>query len=54
MRRRSFDELVNEAATADVGGWDFSWLNGRATEERPVLGLRQDDGQADGFRLGGA
>ncbi|HEY3907878.1 MAG TPA: class I SAM-dependent methyltransferase [Streptosporangiaceae bacterium] len=38
MRRRSFDELVNEAATAEVGGWDFSWLNGRATEERPSWG----------------
>jgi SAM-dependent methyltransferase len=38
MRRRSFDELVNEAAAADVGGWDFSWLNGRATEERPSWG----------------
>jgi SAM-dependent methyltransferase len=38
MRRRSFDELVNEAATADVEGWDFSWLNGRASEERPSWG----------------
>jgi SAM-dependent methyltransferase len=38
MRRRSFDELVNEAASVDVEGWDFSWLNGRATEERPSWG----------------
>jgi SAM-dependent methyltransferase len=38
MRRRSFEELVNEAATADVTGWDFSWLDGRATEERPSWG----------------
>src|SRR5579863_9095237 len=38
MRRRSFDELVNEAAAVDVQGWDFSWLNGRATEERPSWG----------------
>jgi SAM-dependent methyltransferase len=38
MRKRSFDELVNEAATADVAGWDFSWLDGRATEERPSWG----------------
>jgi len=36
--RRSFDDLVDEAAAADVDGWDFSWLNGRATEERPSWG----------------
>lgn len=35
---RTFDELVDEAATADVTGWDFSWLDGRATEERPPWG----------------
>ena len=35
---RSFDDLVNEAVAADVEGWDFSWLNGRATEERPSWG----------------
>jgi SAM-dependent methyltransferase len=32
---RSFDELLAEAAAADVTGWDFGWLDGRATEERP-------------------
>ncbi|MGB3335438.1 MAG: class I SAM-dependent methyltransferase [Mycobacterium sp.] len=32
---RSFDDLVAEAATAPVDGWDFSWLDGRATEQRP-------------------
>jgi len=32
---RDFDELVAEAAAAPMGGWDFSWLDGRATEERP-------------------
>ncbi len=35
---RSFDELVAEAAAADVTGWGFEWLNGRATEERPPWG----------------
>lgn len=35
---RSFDDLVAEAATVDVSGWDFSWLDGRATEERPPWG----------------
>jgi SAM-dependent methyltransferase len=32
---RSFDELVDEADEVSVDGWDFSWLEGRATEERP-------------------
>ena len=35
---RSFDDLVNDAVAADVEGCDFSWLNGRATEERPSWG----------------
>lgn len=32
---RTFDELVTEADAAPMSGWDFSWLEGRATEERP-------------------
>ncbi|MFE5342031.1 class I SAM-dependent methyltransferase [Isoptericola sp. NPDC056578] len=32
---RTFDELVAEADAAPMSGWDFSWLEGRATEERP-------------------
>ncbi len=32
---RSFDELVAEAESADVTGWGFEWLEGRATEQRP-------------------
>ncbi len=35
---RTFDDLVDEAAMADVSGWDFGWLDGRATEERPPWG----------------
>lgn len=35
---RTFDELVAEAASEPVEGWDFSWLDGRATEERPSWG----------------
>lgn len=31
----TFDDLVAEAEAADVEGWGFSWLSGRATEERP-------------------
>ena len=30
-----FDALVTEAERAPITGWDFSWLNGRATEARP-------------------
>ena len=35
---RPFDELVDEAVAADVTGWGFDWLDGRATEERPPWG----------------
>ncbi|MFF4209987.1 class I SAM-dependent methyltransferase [Streptomyces sp. NPDC001796] len=35
---RSFEELVREAVEAPVDGWDFSWFEGRATEERPPWG----------------
>lgn len=38
MREPTFDELVTAGAAADVTGWDFSWLAGRATEERPPWG----------------
>ncbi|KNA93444.1 methyltransferase domain-containing protein [Gordonia sp. w5E2] len=34
----SFTDLVADGAAADVSGWDFSWLDGRATEERPPWG----------------
>ena len=39
--RRSFDDLVDEAAAAPMEGWDFSWLDGRATEERPPWGYQR-------------
>ena len=32
---RSFEDLVAEAEAAPIDGWDFSWLEGRATEARP-------------------
>jgi SAM-dependent methyltransferase len=38
---RTFDDLVAEAAATPVGGWDFSWLDGRATEERPSWGYQR-------------
>ncbi|MDP9844639.1 class I SAM-dependent methyltransferase [Streptosporangium lutulentum] len=38
METRTFEELVAEAESVSVEGWDFSWLDGRATEERPSWG----------------
>ncbi|KUH87587.1 MULTISPECIES: methyltransferase domain-containing protein [unclassified Mycobacterium] len=37
----TFEELVAEAAAAPVSGWDFSWLDGRATEQRPSWGYQR-------------
>ncbi|TRO64927.1 class I SAM-dependent methyltransferase [Streptomyces sp. IB201691-2A2] len=34
----SFEELVAEGEAAPTEGWDFSWFEGRATEERPSWG----------------
>lgn len=36
---RSYEDLVSEAEVADVDGWGFDWLTGRATEERPPWGF---------------
>lgn len=33
-----FAALVTEAEAAPLDGWDFSWLDGRATEQRPSWG----------------
>ncbi len=35
---RTFDDLVAEADSVSVAGWDFSWLDGRAGEQRPSWG----------------
>ncbi|MBP2381056.1 phosphotransferase-like protein [Brachybacterium sacelli] len=37
-RMRPADELITEAATADVDGWGFAFLDDRAFEERPPWG----------------
>jgi SAM-dependent methyltransferase len=34
----SFDELVAEGQAEPIEGWDFSWFEGRATEQRPSWG----------------
>jgi SAM-dependent methyltransferase len=33
-----FDALIAEAVAVPVEGWDFSWFDGRATEQRPSWG----------------
>lgn len=38
---RDFDDLIAEARSAPVDGWDFSWLDGRATEQRPSWGYQR-------------
>ncbi|MER7717812.1 class I SAM-dependent methyltransferase [Streptomyces flaveolus] len=47
---RSFDDLVAEGAAVPTEGWDFSWFEGRATEERPSWGYAR----SMGGRLAGA
>lgn len=42
---RDFDTLIAEADAAPVDGWDFSWLDGRATEARPSWGYQRLLGQ---------
>lgn len=37
----AFDALVVEGDSAAVDGWDFSWLDGRATEQRPSWGYQR-------------
>ena len=41
MSERTFDDLVAEAGSVSVAGWDFSWLDGRATEQRPSWGYQR-------------
>lgn len=36
-----FDDLLAEADAADVSGWGFGWLDGRATEQRPSWGYQK-------------
>ena len=36
--RATFEELIAEAAAVPVEGWDFSWFDGRATEQCPSWG----------------
>lgn len=36
--RRSFEDLVDEGVRVPTEGWDFSWFEGRASEQRPSWG----------------
>ena len=48
---RTFEELVADGVAADVDGWGFGWLDGRATEERPPWGYaRRLAGRLAGVR----
>ena len=38
MSGASFEDLLAEGAAVPTAGWDFSWFEGRATEERPPWG----------------
>ncbi|SFF46414.1 class I SAM-dependent methyltransferase [Streptomyces mirabilis] len=42
---RTFEALVDEGVAAPVEGWDFSWFEGRATEERPSWGYARAMGE---------
>lgn len=38
---KTFGAFVDEAAQVSVEGWDFSWLDERATEQRPSWGYQR-------------
>jgi SAM-dependent methyltransferase len=40
-----FEHLVEQALAVPVEGWDFSWFQGRATEQRPPWGYSQIMGE---------
>lgn len=42
---RSFEELVAEGTAVPTDGWDFSWFEGRASEERPSWGYAVSAGE---------
>ncbi len=46
---KSFEQLVAEGAAVPLEGWDFSWFDGRATEERPPWGYARRVGERMGL-----
>ena len=45
MTGASFDDLLAEGWAVPTAGWDFSWFEGRATEERPPWGYARQIGE---------
>ena len=45
MTGASFEDLLAEGAAVPTAGWDFSWFEGRATEERPPWGYARQMGE---------
>lgn len=41
MARRTFEQLIADGEAAPIDGWDFAWLDGRATEQRPSWGYQR-------------
>jgi SAM-dependent methyltransferase len=41
----SFEDLLAEGTAVPTAGWDFSWFEGRATEERPPWGYAKQMGE---------
>jgi SAM-dependent methyltransferase len=41
MPQSTFEQLIAEGEAAPVEGWDFAWLEGRATEQRPSWGYQR-------------
>ena len=37
----TFEELLADGDAVPLDGWDFSWLDGRATEQRPSWGYQR-------------
>lgn len=48
----SFEELLAEGTAVPTEGWDFSWFEGRATEERPPWGYARILGRRMGALAG--
>jgi SAM-dependent methyltransferase len=40
-----FEALIDEGTSVPVEGWDFSWFEGRATEQRPSWGYARLQGE---------
>jgi SAM-dependent methyltransferase len=49
----SFEDLLAEGSAVPVDGWDFSWFEGRATEERPPWGYARILAERMGALSGG-